>query len=190
MCPLTSSMFIKKNAACDGAGAGSARVFQRCRWFITVLMKFERVMHLKCLHNSCPQYVCLRSVLYCIASFVSNICFVNIFGHCVDTQSAIANHSFWQVPRAGSALGPSGVWFLESHVRPPVNCNKQAGHLISGLIFVLQRRPFRRGLDKGEDKVEPHWKVTVAAKQCNPSTHSFQRMPNSSLKMSCGPRLH
>lgn len=32
-----------------------------------------------------------------------------------------------------------------------------------GLIIILQRWSFQRGLDKGEDKVEPHWKVAVAA---------------------------
>lgn len=134
------------------------------------------------------------SALFSIASHLS--CRTYVLWTYLDTvriprvRSQITRSGKFPARAPRSALGPSGVWFLESHVRPPVNCNKQAGHLISGLIFVLQRRPYRRGLDKGEDKVEPHWKVTVAAKQCNPSTHSFQRMPNSSLKMSCGPRLH
>ena len=53
---------------------------------------------------------------------------------------------------------PTGVYFLKSH------CKKQARHLTCPpTLFSLQGWSFQRGLDKGEDKVEPDWKVTVAA---------------------------
>lgn len=62
-----------------------------------------------------------------------------------------------------------------------------ARHLTSGLVFILQTWSLRRGLDKGEDKVEPDWKVAVAASSVIHPHIPSREYQTALVKMSCRP---
>ena len=125
-------------------------------------------MHLMCMHHSWSQHVCCYSMLYCVfmENIIPPVCSANVLQ---------------QTPFLFQA-----EFYLSNHVCP-CSCNKQAGHLISGLFFILQRWSFQRGLDKGWRQSVASLESHCSSQQCNPSMHSFQRMPNSLLKMSCRP---